>query len=341
MRPGYGADDIYRMVEDEFTSTAALFTSHLHHAEYKRLQQLAAARSPTAAKKLARSVNTDQAPMSAELRLQKEAERRRGIIDEALSKSGVRKGKRRNRNAESEDVDSEDSEAAVRKLIAKAQNAPTDQWRGTHLAKLMKTDVASPEKRSGVSLVGMQRISSDTRAARGYGAARQRERESDGRTGAAAGRRAEKTDALGKGRLGEKRSRSQLADEDKDQGEQRAAARPKVKAPPGGLLSHMEKPGGQSATHIKFEDGTSPRRGAGRAKSKLAALFEELDRPSPPPEGSTITESAAVTRSPSVKEEKDRDKRQVKTETSEDKKGVKKERPERRAADEIPLFLVV
>ncbi|KAI9728235.1 MAG: hypothetical protein M1828_004696 [Chrysothrix sp. TS-e1954] len=34
-----GADDLWVMVEDEFLSTAQTYTRHLHHAEYKRLQQ--------------------------------------------------------------------------------------------------------------------------------------------------------------------------------------------------------------------------------------------------------------------------------------------------------------
>ncbi|KAF2219109.1 hypothetical protein BDZ85DRAFT_299069 [Elsinoe ampelina] len=48
MREGYAADDIYMMVEDEFQSTAKLYTQHLHHAEYKRLQRLAREREAAA-----------------------------------------------------------------------------------------------------------------------------------------------------------------------------------------------------------------------------------------------------------------------------------------------------
>lgn len=40
MREGYAADDIWIMVEDEFLSTAQLYTQHLHHAEYQRLKAL-------------------------------------------------------------------------------------------------------------------------------------------------------------------------------------------------------------------------------------------------------------------------------------------------------------
>lgn len=38
MREGYDADDIYRMVEDEFESTARMFTQHVHYAEYERIR---------------------------------------------------------------------------------------------------------------------------------------------------------------------------------------------------------------------------------------------------------------------------------------------------------------
>ena len=41
MRPGYEADDIYIMVEDELQAIAQTFTHHLHAAEYKRLKKKA------------------------------------------------------------------------------------------------------------------------------------------------------------------------------------------------------------------------------------------------------------------------------------------------------------
>ena len=41
MRPGYDADDIYIMVEDELQAVAQTFTHHLHAAEYKRLKKKA------------------------------------------------------------------------------------------------------------------------------------------------------------------------------------------------------------------------------------------------------------------------------------------------------------
>ena len=44
MLPGYGADDIYMMVEDEFNTTAKAYTKHIHYAEYVRLKKLAKSR---------------------------------------------------------------------------------------------------------------------------------------------------------------------------------------------------------------------------------------------------------------------------------------------------------
>lgn len=44
MREGYGADDAWMMVEDEFYSTAQLYTQHLHHAAYSEQKRRAQAR---------------------------------------------------------------------------------------------------------------------------------------------------------------------------------------------------------------------------------------------------------------------------------------------------------
>lgn len=41
MRPGWEADDGWRMVTNEFMATAQLFTAHLAHAEYRRQKELA------------------------------------------------------------------------------------------------------------------------------------------------------------------------------------------------------------------------------------------------------------------------------------------------------------
>ena len=161
MRPGYHADDKYRMVEDEFDATTRLFTAHMHRAEYLRLRKLAARRSPTAASKIARPVDPN-AKMSSELEEKKRAEERRKVVEEALAKSGVRGRKKGGGECEED----EDEEVKGLKAIAKARDHDTDQWRGTHLASLMSG--TSPEKKSRVSLVGLQGVKSSTRAAAGF-----------------------------------------------------------------------------------------------------------------------------------------------------------------------------
>lgn len=57
MREGYNADDIYMMVEDEFLSTAKVFTQHIHHAEYVRLKKLAKSRGAGTLQAIARPID--------------------------------------------------------------------------------------------------------------------------------------------------------------------------------------------------------------------------------------------------------------------------------------------
>lgn len=56
MIPGPLDDDRYRMVEDEFLSTAQLFTAHLHRAEYNRLKTAAKATNAEAIREIERPV---------------------------------------------------------------------------------------------------------------------------------------------------------------------------------------------------------------------------------------------------------------------------------------------
>ena len=57
MRDGLDADDIYKLVEDDFLATARLFTAHVHHAEYARLKRQAQSRKAGAAPERLRSVD--------------------------------------------------------------------------------------------------------------------------------------------------------------------------------------------------------------------------------------------------------------------------------------------
>jgi hypothetical protein len=54
MREGYGADDAWMMVEDEFFATAQLYTQHLHHAAYAEQKRRAQARGEKVLRALGR-----------------------------------------------------------------------------------------------------------------------------------------------------------------------------------------------------------------------------------------------------------------------------------------------
>jgi hypothetical protein len=56
MIPGAHHDDKYRMVEDEFLSTAQRFTAHLHRAEYNRLKSIAKTQNAAAIREIERPV---------------------------------------------------------------------------------------------------------------------------------------------------------------------------------------------------------------------------------------------------------------------------------------------
>ncbi|KAM3424438.1 hypothetical protein BST61_g6442 [Cercospora zeina] len=73
MKPGYGADDIWMMVEDEFYSTAQLYTQHLHQAEYARLRKLHKSRGQETLATLARATDGRTA-QSTELKVKRQQE---------------------------------------------------------------------------------------------------------------------------------------------------------------------------------------------------------------------------------------------------------------------------
>lgn len=76
MRDGYDADDACIMVEDEFLTTAKLYTSHLHHAEYQKLERLSLSQNEGAIKKLERPTD-ERTQMSIETRKKLEASKQR------------------------------------------------------------------------------------------------------------------------------------------------------------------------------------------------------------------------------------------------------------------------
>jgi hypothetical protein len=83
MRPGLDNDDIYVMVEDEFLSTAHLYTSHLHKAEYLRLKKLARAQNASTIHNIARPVD-DRTNQSMESRKKMEGQSQRVVQQAAM-----------------------------------------------------------------------------------------------------------------------------------------------------------------------------------------------------------------------------------------------------------------
>ena len=123
------------MVEDEFDTLARAFTSHLHHAEYKRLMKKAR-EAPR------KELPDPQSPMSNETKQKLQ----RGALDkqqqDALGRVGARNV--------TDTVDAEEDKV-------------DDPWRGTALAGLIA--LGSQER---PSLKGLEKMPSSTRAAQGF-----------------------------------------------------------------------------------------------------------------------------------------------------------------------------
>lgn len=156
MRPGLSADDIYIMVEDEFLSTARLYTQHLHHAEYVRLKRLAATRktSPSASS-ISRPVDSIT-KMREETKRRKEAEKHARKVKDGMEKlvgEVERKLADTQTQAGGSEVEFEEEER---------MDAPGI---GTVLGDLMKTG----PRREGGGLGGLEGVKSSTRAAKGFG----------------------------------------------------------------------------------------------------------------------------------------------------------------------------
>jgi hypothetical protein len=68
MREGYGANDAWMMVEDEFAATAQLYTQHLHHAAYAEQKRRAQARGQKVLRTLGRPTDgrTERDDMAVE-----------------------------------------------------------------------------------------------------------------------------------------------------------------------------------------------------------------------------------------------------------------------------------
>lgn len=133
MNEGLKADDIFVMVEDEFYSTAQLFTAPLHRAAYDRLRRLHRSRGQETLANLERATDKSTKPSTA-LRRKMEAEERAK--------------KSRGRSAVEEESDDDDEYMAV-----------------PELAGLM-TSTQSLSIRTG--LENVTKAKSNTRAAAGF-----------------------------------------------------------------------------------------------------------------------------------------------------------------------------
>jgi len=132
MFEGYEADDGYIMVEDEFQEVAQSFTAHLHHAEYKRLVKKAQ-QAPQ------KALPEPASPMSTETKIRLRGAARGDKLKDALEKMSKRSAD----ELEDERID--------------------DLWSGTKLAPLMVS-----QSQPKTSLVGIEKMSSTTKAAQGY-----------------------------------------------------------------------------------------------------------------------------------------------------------------------------
>ncbi|KAG8527441.1 uncharacterized protein KY384_007593 [Bacidia gigantensis] len=147
LRAGLDSDDIYIMVEDEFLATAQLFTRHLHHAEYQRLQTLAKDRDVSTITNMCRPTDS-KTIMRSELKMKKDAVARytktRTGVEDVLGGSGIC-----------------EQEASNSDFEIHSDNEP---WQGTHLQSFMTVSPRADLK----SLTGLNGARSHTRAAAGF-----------------------------------------------------------------------------------------------------------------------------------------------------------------------------
>ena len=137
MHEGYHADDAFMLVEDEFQSVAQSFTRHLHHAEYVRLKKRSRVAPPPTFTK-----SPEDMPAEGRKRLEANETRER---QQAALKGMISKTIRPSPDNEEEPQGH-------------------DPWKGTSLAGLM-TDTRIQKR---TALVGLEQISSSTRAAKGF-----------------------------------------------------------------------------------------------------------------------------------------------------------------------------
>ncbi|MCJ1390685.1 hypothetical protein MMC18_003546 [Xylographa bjoerkii] len=149
MVEGLDRDDIYVMVEDEFHAVAKQFTQHLHHAEYKRLKNLAKTRNVSAITTISRPTDSIT-EMRQETKKKKDHETKAAKQKLALAHIKGQAAAKRLRIGSDVESDVEVTRG-------------DDLWAGTTLQGLM----TSPSKKQ-TSLTGLQGVLSSTRAAAGF-----------------------------------------------------------------------------------------------------------------------------------------------------------------------------
>ncbi|KAL8949956.1 MAG: hypothetical protein Q9222_003967, partial [Ikaeria aurantiellina] len=139
------------MVEDEFLSTATLYTSHLHHAEYVRLKKLAASKPPHN-KSLENRPTDSITALRLETKRKKSAEQRIAKNKDAIET--MKADARGNLNIAISDDEEEGEDDS-------SESEPDKQpWAGTSLQSLM----APTARKNLTSLSGLQGIQASTKA---------------------------------------------------------------------------------------------------------------------------------------------------------------------------------
>ncbi|KAI2472447.1 hypothetical protein F4781DRAFT_361896 [Annulohypoxylon bovei var. microspora] len=142
MVEGLEHDDLYRMVEDEFLSTAQLFTAHLHAAEYHRLKAASKSQNADTIRNISRPV---VGRMTDLVKKKQERKTRLGKQREAARKAAANKG--------------QDDGLAESK-------SKGDAWQSASLYGLME----SPRKKA-IRLDNLTKVATTTRAAAGFNTA--------------------------------------------------------------------------------------------------------------------------------------------------------------------------
>ncbi|KAM0716963.1 hypothetical protein Q7P37_006815 [Cladosporium fusiforme] len=131
MREGYGLDDSWMMVEDEFFATAQLYTQHLHHAAYTLHKRKAEARGQKLLQTMARPTDGST--------------QRNGMI-----------------------VEREEREKAIKKALGPGQDQEDEEDDDGEITDPLLGALMNDPRRMGRALEGVGKAKSESRAAKGF-----------------------------------------------------------------------------------------------------------------------------------------------------------------------------